>query len=249
MEMNVQVPAIQSLLATISAVEVGDIYEEGGVGKCKHFTAFGMPDEFTKKVIAYLGGLQAECDSIVRAFRKDEAHRRVDVYYSDSKGESVSGADVIAEKQKEFDAELDGKVRHITFVTNLLYEEVVRQFPQAADKKIDHFFVDKDWTVGWINHTNLHEEVMSSVFGGGAEDEPDLFGHVRAMDPSGRLISLDEALASQPPEVAAAIKERLSSILRGFRPHMRASGPRGGTDFADFRAELTDLLDKIRSRP
>ena len=244
------VSTLQTLLDTLGGVTVGETYASGGQKKCEHFKPFGVPDDFTKRLIIHLGDQQSECDAFVRNFMKKDLQDKAEVVFADSLQQQKDGIDAVRLQKEQFDTELNTRARRINYLLTILHEEIVRQFPEADDKKVDHLFIDEDWTVGWLDHTNLHEEFLGAMFGGGdAGAQPDLFDHVMAMGPDGKLMSVDEALRDFPPEMAEAMKGDLSEIVNSVRRRSAPGALRSGNGLAQALAGIAASIARGRSRP
>lgn len=235
--------SIQSLLDLLSGISVGESYvSPGGSKKCSHFKAFGKPDDFTRRIITHLSDLTRECDQFVRNFKKKDLHDKIDTVFADDETAQKSGIDAVQEQQRLFDVEFDTRMRRITYVTNLLHEEIIRQFPEADNKVIDHLFVDDDWTVGWLDHTKLDDEIFETLMGG---DQTGNLDEVMAVGPDGKMMSVDEVLKSYPPEVAEAIRSQIGEVVGRIHGSSQYV-PRSGRDFGSLFAALAARVRRPR---
>ncbi len=237
--------SIQGLLDILATIEVGETYAPGAQ-KFSHFKAFGMPDDFTKRIIIHLSDLKGECDRFVRDFKKKDLHDKVDTIFAENEADTKAGVESVKEQQKLFDAQLDTRMRRISYVMTLLHEEVVRQFPEAGDNKIDHLYVDEDWTIGWVDHTTLYEEYFKEMFGG---DRSDPLDGIMALGPDGRPMSVDEALKDLPPGMAEAIKGDLAEIVGTVRARSVPGASRDGKGLSEMLAGVASAIARRSRRP
>ena len=128
------VSTLQALLDTLAGITVGETYAGGGQQKCKHFKPFGVPDDFTKRLLIHIGEQQSECDAFVRNFKKKDMLDKVEVVFADSSEQQKDGIDTVRLQQERFDVELNTKMQRIYYLLTNLNENIARQFPEAVYK-------------------------------------------------------------------------------------------------------------------
>lgn len=155
--------ALASILVAVNAVNLAEV-DVPDQKVCRHFKAFGEPDDFTKKLFAYKWQLEAEVDELLAGFNR-KAERSVDMPHG-------SEAELAEAKQKRIDAiqleanfEVGPIVNTIDVLEALICAEVGRQFQGALNPEIKDFVVQDDWTVGWIDHSGIPAEIMQAVGG------------------------------------------------------------------------------------
>lgn len=221
------VSSLGALMAAIYAVDLDSVVVPK-VTKCRHFKAFGVPDEFTKQIAAHVWALQDELSAYVVANQSKAGRLFYRAVFATSVVRQLKLSEESDKAKAIFDAGVRSRKRHLELVQELFRAEVIRQFPDADNDAIDHIIIDENWTVGWLDHTGVGDELMSAFASmmsegfeayGGEEFQSDT-QVVVGVGHDGRATILNESSLNLPPEILAAIKEQLARQFPGNGPRL-----------------------------
>ncbi len=153
--------ALASILVAVNAVNLAEV-DVPDQKVCRHFKAFGKVDDFTKKLFAYKWQLEAEVDELFAGFNR-KAERSIDMPHG-------SEAELAEAKKKRIDAiqlevgfELGPIINTIDVLDSIIRAEVGRQFSDSLNSSVEKFVVKDDWTIGWLDHSNVGQEFLGMV--------------------------------------------------------------------------------------
>lgn len=169
-------PAGSTLAEILSAVKntnLAEVVIPSQGRKCKHFVAFGQVDEFTRKLFAYAWQLTALLKNDIEGMDQLVAEINIDMPRGNDADLKKARAKKAKEIRDQFDPYIGQTFLMLKAVDSLIRLEMIRQFPAALNRDLKHFFVDIDWTVGWIDHdpAKVVADAMRSIFGDGVEVE------------------------------------------------------------------------------
>lgn len=176
--------ALAKLLLEIKQIDLGEVKIPYQGPKCRHFVAFGEPDDFTKKLFAHkwriaaqgLSDLQAANDLAVEEAAKIDMPRGTEAQLQQARDKAANK--VIDEAIPELN-----QLYHMGVALGaLIHVEMLRQFPASGDPRINRFLVDEDWTVGWIDHDSakMAAETVRDIFGASRDDAPEELSGLRS---------------------------------------------------------------------
>ncbi len=217
MAQKVTIPSgsvLSGIISEVQAIDLDAALISNQGEKCEHFKPFGVPKEFTKKLFVYMWSLEKRASELTASL--DEKLQKVQIDMPSGTAQELEAAikRARAKVKAVVCSQITEFVTQVGMLELLIRLELSEQFPEARDPDVNNFFVDEDWTVGWIDHSHFAEELVEQVkrFVPLGSDGRALFGVGR----DGKPIPLDEFLRGAPPEVANGIR----SIARSLGLHV-----------------------------